>query len=160
MREILEKEYNAVQSKLANLEKSLQEEINTRRETENTLKELRESLPEAQVNTALAQLKNGDKSSAIALFDKTIEQAEKNNQLAAKAAYENGRIAESDIRYLDAKAYYLKAVKFQPENSLYNNQVGSILYVLGQHKEAIGYYQLALESDLKNFGEEHPQSRD
>lgn len=157
VREVLEKELNAVLSKLGDLERSYNEELAARAEVENTLKRMKDSLPSAQAETALERLRQGDKAVAKALFDSVIEQADQVNELAGKAAYENGRMAKNEIRYWDARDYFQKAVRFQPENSNYNNAVGLILSDLGEYQGAIEYYQLALSSDLKICGEDHPR---
>ncbi|MDO8345857.1 MAG: tetratricopeptide repeat protein, partial [Cellvibrio sp.] len=156
VREVLEKELNAVIEKLSNLNQSYEDELAARKAVESTLKEIKEELPDLQSDAALERLQEGDKEAAKVLFDKVIEKAEQTNQLAGKAAYENGRMAKNDIRYWDAKDYFLKAVRFQPENSDYNNEVGSILYILADYKAAIEHYQLALVSDLKTYGEDYP----
>lgn len=156
MREVLEKEYNAVTAQLNNLEASYQAELNSRAQAEKALQEIKDKLPQSQADAALKKFNEGDKGAAKELFDKVIEQAEKTSVLAGKAAYENGQMAEQEIRYLEAKDYYQKAVQFQPDNSTFNNALGSILYDLGQYDKVIEYFQLALASDLKSFGEDHP----
>ncbi len=155
-RELLEKEYSAITEKLANLEQDYQEELASRAEAEKTLQEIKDKLPQSQADAALKKFNEGDKGAAKELFDKVIEQAEKNNELAGKAAYENGQMAEQAIRFLEAKDYYQKSVRFQPDNSTFNNALGSILHELGRYEKAIEYYKLALNSDLKTYGEDHP----
>ena len=156
-RELLEKEYAAIKERLENLERSYQEELASRAEAEKTLKDIKDKLPQFQSDAALKKFNEGEKGAAKELFDKVIEQAEKSNELAGQAAYENGRMAQQEIRYLEAREYYQKAVRFQPDNSTFNNALGSILHDLGQYAKAIEYYQLALASDLKAYGEDHPQ---
>ena len=155
MREVLEKEYNAVIAKLNDLKESYQAELASCAEVEKTLQEIKDNLPESQAEAALEKFNEGDKEAAKVLFDHVIDKAEKTNELAGKAAYENGQMAEQEIRYLEAKEYYQKAIRFQPENSTFNNALGFILHVLGQYDKAIEYYQLALSSDLKTYGEDH-----
>jgi tetratricopeptide (TPR) repeat protein len=156
VREMLEKELNAVIEKLSNLNQSYQEELAIRKAVEITLKEIKEELPDLQSDAALERLHEGDTEAAKLLFDKVIEKADQTNELAGKAAFEIGRMAKNEIRYFEARNYFQKAVRFQPENSEYNNAVGLILYDLADYQGAIKYHQLALAGDLKTYGEDHP----
>lgn len=116
IRELLQKELDAIGSKLTNLEQSYQDEVKTRVELAKTLEVFKEKLPHSQASNALEKLNAGDKEAAKELFDDVITPADQINELAATAAFENGRMAENDIRYLEAKNYYVRAVNFQPDN--------------------------------------------
>ena len=156
IREILQKELDDVTSKLANLEQSYKDEIKTREAVVKTLEEFKNKLPSTKASTAIEKMKQGDKEAAKVLFDDVIAQAEQTSEFAAKAAFENGRMAENDIRYLEAKNYYTKAVQFQPSNVAYTNALASILYELGDYDKAIAFLEQALASTLKTLGEDHP----
>jgi len=86
-----------------------------------------------------------------------IKKAEQEKILAASDAYELGTIKELKIEYQEARKYYKQAANFDPDNSLYLNQYGSILHDLGEYNKAIEYFEKALDSDLKTYGEQHPQ---
>jgi tetratricopeptide (TPR) repeat protein len=127
VREVLEKELNGVIEKLNNLNQSYEEELATRKAVENTIKKIKDELPDLQSDAALEKLQEGDTEAAKLLFDKVIEKADQTNELAGKAASENGRMAKNEIRYWEARGYFEKAVRFQPENSEYNFALGLIL---------------------------------
>ncbi|MDC9721114.1 MAG: tetratricopeptide repeat protein, partial [Gammaproteobacteria bacterium] len=65
-------------------------------------------------------------------------------------------------KYLQAKPYYKYALKTAEKEkdtvaiAECQNNVGFILDILGEPKEAIKYYELALASDLNSYGEAHP----
>ena len=155
-RELLEKEYSAIKEKLVYLEQSYQEELDSRAEAEKALEEIQNSLPSCQADVALKKLREGDKEAAKELFDNVIGQVEEHCELASRAAYENGQIAKAEIRLTEAKKYFEKAVRFQPDNAKFNNALGSILHYLGQYEKAIQFHQIALAYDLNAYGEDHP----
>ena len=49
-----------------------------------------------------------------------------------------------------------RASDLVPENSTYLNRAGRINHTLGAYDSAIRYYEQALASDLKTYGEDHP----
>ncbi len=73
-----------------------------------------------------------------------------------QSLYERGEIKKLNLKYHEAAQAVIKAATLQPENSLYLNEAGVISSDLGQYDTAIKYYEKALASDLKTFGEEHP----
>ncbi len=75
---------------------------------------------------------------------------------AAEAAYQQGLIAEDVIHYAEAVEHCEKAVRLAPKNTLYLNKAGEVNYTLANYQEAIEYFELALSSDLKTVGEDHP----
>ena len=83
----------------------------------------------------------------------SIEQEDK--KLAA-VHYEQGRVKELRLKYDQAKESFGKAAVLQPENTTYLNAFASILYYLAEYDKAIGYFEVALASDLATFGEAHP----
>lgn len=74
----------------------------------------------------------------------------------ADAKYQQGLTAKEEIRYQEAFDYLNRAAQLQPENSTYLNQAGLVAQTLANYAKAIEFYQLALDSDLKTHGEEHP----
>ena len=78
------------------------------------------------------------------------------DQAAAKAAYDLGSIKELQLDYTAAQNYYEQASLLTPKNTLYLNQARVTNYTLANFKKAIVYYEQALASDLKAYGEDHP----
>lgn len=60
------------------------------------------------------------------------------------------------MRYRHALKHYEKAARLVPDNTLYLNAAGYINHALAFDQKAINYYKLALASDLKSYGEDHP----
>ena len=79
---------------------------------------------------------------------------------AAETAFELGGFQQLDLEYAEAYRNFERAVYLAPDNSLYLNEAGMLANILGQYKKAISYYLQALASDLKTYGEDHPNVSD
>ena len=86
----------------------------------------------------------------------SIEQEGK--KLAAKH-YEKGRVKELRLKYDQAKESFGIAATLQPLNTTYLNAFASILHDLAEYDKAIGYYELALATMKKVFGDHHPSTQ-
>ncbi|NQY37860.1 MAG: hypothetical protein HRT37_23485, partial [Alteromonadaceae bacterium] len=103
-------------------------------------------------------IKEGKFDEAERLVDRHgIEQVQGEEKDLAAKLYERAAINELKLKYSVASISYEKAALLQPNNSLYQNSAGLINDTLGRHDKAIRYYELALASDLKTFGENHPK---
>ncbi len=103
-----------------------------------------------------ALIADGKLEAAEQLVDQNTQQlADQDKKLAARH-YQRGRVKELRIKYDEARASFEKAAILQPNNTQYLNAAGSIYYALGKHHKAIGFFELALASDLKTYGEDHP----
>ncbi|MBF0554899.1 MAG: tetratricopeptide repeat protein, partial [Nitrospirae bacterium] len=109
---------------------------------------------------ALKRLKNGDIDGAEQLLQqyksKAIEAARNSQKAAAEGAYELGMIKELKLKYNEALLLYEEAVKYDPDNTNYQNAAGSIYSQIGEYKKALSYFEKALEADKKRHGENHP----
>jgi len=138
-------------------------QVNSLNSTEPEIQELQEK--------AKQHLKLLEFTEAEALLKKAIEldtEAEKAiedrlNQRrisAASSLFTLGHSKLTQIKYKEAADYFKQALKKLPHNheqrSVYLNQCGSLSHDLGEYDKAIEYYELALESDLKTFGPDHP----
>mgnify|MGYP003565959231 CR=1 FL=1 len=89
-------------------------------------------------------------------FECHLKQIEKEKKSAASDAFDLAGIKSLKLDYQGALKYYNKAVELDPKNSLYLNDLGIILNILGEYQKAIDYYEKA-ESILKiKLGEDHP----
>lgn len=61
------------------------------------------------------------------------------------------------MQYQQALKHYQKAVQLAPDNTNYLNDLGFIYDTLANHQKAIDYFELALASGLKTYGEDHPK---
>ena len=94
---------------------------------------------------------------AETLVDSHAVKLDKKDKELAAAHYERGRVKELRIKYTQAKKSFAKAAILQPENTTYLSAYASILDDLAEYSKAIEYYELALFSGLKTYGEEHPK---
>ena len=152
----LEIQLHAVQQQLQDSKASYEAHIASLREQIARLEAMRDEVPDALLNEAIVALKQGQPQKADALLKQIEDEGEDQIKLIAEAAYQRGKIAMDAIRYLDALKHYEKAARLAPDNSLYLNEAGFINNTLAFHQKAINYIELALASDLKTYGEDHP----
>lgn len=153
----LERELSDVEAKLRNTSQSYRQRIAF---LENTIKELHtvageEDNPQLQV--AIAALQQGKTEQADRLFQQIEERERSSIERAAKAAFERGKIAEERIDYRNAYHHYERAVGLSPENPEYLTYAGNMACILAKHHKAVEWEEKALASDLKTYGEDHPQ---
>jgi len=153
---VLEAELLDIQQQLQNITASYEARTNSLKERIAQLEAVRGEYPDSLLDEAITALQQGDSKQADALFKQIEEENENNIKLVAEAAYQRGKIAQDAIRYLDALNHYEKAVRLAPDNSLYLNDAGIINQKLAYFKKAIDYFEQALGSDLKTYGEDHP----
>ncbi len=84
------------------------------------------------------------------------EKQQREDKQAAETAFELAGFQQLDLEYKDAYKNYKKAVFLQENNSTYLNGAGLVAITLADFKNAIHLFEKALASDLKNFGEDHP----
>ena len=109
-----------------------------------------------ELESTAEALRAGETKLLQGSFQTAVEQAESSIKIAAEASYQLGKIAEDDINFQEAFEHYKKAVQLRPKNSRYLNKAGDLAKNLGKPQQAVEYLSLALESDLKNYGEDHP----
>ena len=153
-RKLLLEELKALKQKQANPEKTLEEKRALITDTDQKLKKHQDLLPKKQLASAKEALEKGDTSQAEILFKKVKETQA---GYAAEAAYQLAKLAEDRIDYATARENYIQAAQFEQDNTVYLNAAGLIMYTLGQYDKAIEYFEKALESNLKNFGPDHPE---
>ena len=101
-------------------------------------------------------IKQGTLKEAEVIVDQNYEKKLVNDeQKLAQALYDRGRVKELNVKYQEALRAYSKAALLQPKNSLYLNKAGILANDLGQHQKAIAYFEQALKSDIKLYGEDH-----
>ncbi|MEJ2743974.1 MAG: tetratricopeptide repeat protein, partial [Gammaproteobacteria bacterium] len=120
------------------------------------LDELKGQAPDDLIQQAQAELAQGNTTQADTLFAQVESEAESHIAAAAEAAYQRGKLAEDDIHYSEAYRHYERAAQLKPDSGTYLNQAGLIAHALGKYDKAIAYYEQALASDVKTFGDAHP----
>ena len=100
-----------------------------------------------------------DLEGAEKLLQQSLERKKQNidemKKAAASDSYELGLIKELQLDYHGARNYFKQALEYDSENSDYLNKHGVILVILGNSKEAIEYFNKALDINLKVYGETH-----
>jgi tetratricopeptide (TPR) repeat protein len=154
----LNREIAALQNKLENTEQALEERKKVFAETEKALEseQIKSVVPEDQLAQAHEKLEEGDSSQAEELFKQILQEAEIKAEAGAEAAFQLAKFAKDRIDYREALRFYEKALHFDPENALYLNELGFMLFTLAHYDKAIEYYDKALAHDLKTYGEDHP----
>ena len=126
----------------------LEQQLAQRPKDDVLAREAKVALSEGKLEDAEALLQRSLKSH--------LENLKKFQTQAAQDAYSLGYIAELQLDYVKAQRYFEQAAVLVPENSTYLNRAGLINGTLGAYDSAIRYYEQALASDLKTYGEDHP----
>ncbi|MCP4253426.1 MAG: tetratricopeptide repeat protein [Candidatus Scalindua sp.] len=125
-------------------------------ELEAELEERTRTTKDKRADEALAAFKNDDYDKARELFETLREEEKKKEAEHAKTAYNLGNVYFVELNFPKALDAYLDAVRLAPDNTTYLNETGKTFDTLAQYDKAIEYYEKALKSDLKTYGEEHP----
>ncbi len=115
-------------------------------------------LADDSITEAVKALVAGGKlEEAEALVDRQYEEELKEADLLLAAKhFERGRIKDLRLKYREAFSAYEKAAHLQPGNADYLHTAGLMAHTLADYDKAIEYLELALASDLKTYGEDHP----
>ena len=144
--------------KLAERQKTIDQWIERHRDLEQQLAQRPKD--DTLAREAKVALDAGKFEEAEALLRRSLESHPKNLVTfpvkAGQDAYSLGHIAELQLDYRKAQRYFEQAAVLVPENSTYLNRAGLINNTLGAYDSAIRYYEQALASDLKTYGEDHP----
>ena len=141
-RRLLEQQLQAVSAKLADIERSYEEELARRKAADAALAQLRGQLPEAQIENAQANLRQGDKDAAKSVFHGVLD---KEGASVALAAYQLGQMAESDLNYAEAIRMYKKAVALEEDNPEYLLAAGKMAREMAEFKQAQDWLERLLE---------------
>ena len=154
----LEELLNEKDIELAERQKTIDQWIERYRDLEQQLAQRPKD--DTLAREAKVALDEGKFEEAEALLRRSLESHLKNLETfsgkAGQDAYSLGHIAELQLDYRKAQRYFEQAAVLVPENSTYLNRAGLINHTLGAYGAAIRYYEQALASDLKTYGEDHP----
>ena len=106
---LLERELNAVQQRLQDIQTSYQEHIKDLRKQIARLESLRGQVPDELLTKAQEALGRGDSKQADSLFKQVEEQTAPAVKVAAEAAYQRCQIARDDIQYRPAFTHCQRA---------------------------------------------------
>ncbi|WP_417915616.1 tetratricopeptide repeat protein [Candidatus Electronema sp. JM] len=136
-----EQKRQAVEAKLADIEKSYAEKLRLLEETHGKLEQMKCCLPEMQIEKARASLLNGDSTEAEQVFDAVAEDA---GRAAAAAAFQSGKLAEDRLDYARALRQYRKAVAVE-DNPDYLLAAGKMSRKMAEYKQAQEWLERLLE---------------
>lgn len=111
---LLQQALDEVRRRTVDLELSFEARRRVLAASEEALWDLSGGMPQAKLDAAHAALARGDTGVADALFQQVEEMDAPSVARAATAAFERGRLAESDLRWVDAAAHYVKAARLAP----------------------------------------------
>lgn len=132
-RRLLEQQLQEVSAKLADIERSYNEELARRKAADDVLAQLRGQLPEAQIEQAQASLRQGDTAAARQVFHAVADKA---GAAVALAAFQLGQMAEGDLEYTEALRQYKKAAALEKDNPKYLLAAGKMAMTMGEYSQA------------------------
>lgn len=153
---ILLNELSKVEQQLENLEESHKQKIKFLEERIADLNNLHDDFPKVILKAAKEALQNGDESKADELYEKVTEKASGHIKNVAETFYQRGLIAQEQIKFISSYNHFQRAVQLAPDNSKYLNMAGVLAIDLAYYDRSIEFHGKALESDLKIFGDHHP----
>lgn len=111
---LLQHELDEIRRQLADLQSSYEARCSELEEAGRALLQLGEKLPAGRMKAAFDALGKGDTREADALFAEVEGMEAEAIARAATAAWERGRLAESDVRWADAAQHYANAARLSP----------------------------------------------
>ena len=123
---------------------------------EEIIDELQKELAGTDLEEALELVAQGKLDDALTLLSVHEDKEDEQVLKSAKTRFAKAKVYELKLDFKNAFKYYEKAVLLAPENSLYQNDTGTMALTLGQFEKAIGYFEKALAIDLKTVGTGHP----
>ncbi len=132
-RQLLEQQLQAVSAKLADIEKSYEEELARREAADAALDKMRGYLLDEQIKKAKTNLEQGYIEEAEKIFD-TVAEGEVGP--VAIAAYHSGQLAEERQDYYKAMRQYTKAVEREQDNPDYLLAAGEMARTIAEYNQA------------------------
>ncbi|CAK8717961.1 hypothetical protein GMJAKD_07180 [Candidatus Electrothrix aarhusensis] len=132
-RQLLEQKLQAVQEKLANIQKSYEEELQRRKAADEALGELKGQLPDEQIKQAKISLEQGNTKAAEDAFDAVVD---REGERVALAAFQSGQLAEGRLDYAKAMRQYKKAVVLEEDNPDYLQAAGKMARTMADYSQA------------------------
>jgi tetratricopeptide (TPR) repeat protein len=139
-RQVLEVELSTIEKQLQNSQASHELRITSLKEQIAQLEQKRGEFPDAMLEQAIKALQQGNSEKAAHIFQQIEEEGEGHFRRVAEAAFQRGKIAQDAIRFTDALKHYEKAVRLQPDNILYLNQLGNLYFRLDELAQAEKVY--------------------
>ena len=139
-----------IEEKLQNVEASYEQELDLRRDIENTLANLKSSLPEEVLKHAQDKLADGNTDKAQELLEKIIDDGESN---LIQAYFTNGQILENKFEYSQAFIMYERAALLSKYEPLIVSFAAKLAYTLGRFDDALNFLDNGIESLDQNSNE-------
>jgi len=155
-RQHLETQLHAIQVHLQNTEQSYQEHIEDLRKRIAQLESIQGQVPDELLSQTQQALADGDTEQVDRLLHQMETQTANANKITAEANNQRCQIAEDEIRYRQAFTLCQQAVQLAPDRTDYLSDLADLTHTLGEYEKAVEYYEQALASYLKTYGEDHP----
>ncbi len=153
-RNILEKQRELIQGKLAGLDMAYRKRQGELLDVGKALHDFRHDFFPEQLEKARTELEEGETETAEFLLRQVLGEG---TPQAAEASYHLGILSESNNEYLWALQYFYYAAQLRPDNPAYLAAAGEIAYALGQYDEAENFVKHMLKERQLLLGSEHPE---
>ena len=150
---VLRAQLSEVERQRADLHTAYTETVEANRQLRLRLSDFEDQIPRAKLEEAQQALfENGDRTLADQLLAEVEDTAQDAIYVAAEAAFERGKIAEGDIRWLDAANHYARAAQLNPTyDTLHAASV--LLWRAGKYPEALRMAEDLVTVARRDFGE-------
>ncbi|MFK7943521.1 MAG: tetratricopeptide repeat protein [Paracoccaceae bacterium] len=156
-KDVLQRELSAIGGKLANAEADYRQTLAELAEIKKQLARYDNQMDAAEKKSAFDALDRGDRSIADALFaaleKKAQARADDALEDAAEMAYQQGLIAEQDVRWQEAHADFARAARLMP-NFERLSKVRQLLYRLGEYARAAEMGEQIFDACRLEFAEQ------
>lgn len=155
-RQHLETQLHAIQSHLQDTRQGYHKHIEDLTQRITQLESIRGNVSDELLNQTQQALADGDTQQLERLLNQMATQTTSTDKITAEVNYQRCQIAEDDFRYRQAFTLCQQAVQSAPARTDYLSELADLAHALGDYNKAIEYYEQALDSYLKTYGEDHP----
>lgn len=155
-RQHLEIQLHALQGHLQNTRQGYQEHIEDLTKRIAQLASIRGKVSDELLSQTQQALADGNTQQLERLLDQMATQTTSTHQVTAEVNYQRCQIAKDEFRYRQAFTLCQHAVQSAPDRTDYLSELADLAHSLGDYNKAVEYYEQALASYLKTYGEDHP----
>ena len=155
-RQHLETQLHALQGHLQDTRQGYQEHIEDLTKRIAQLASIRGKVSDELLSQTQQALADGNTQQFERLLDQMATQTTSTHQVTAEVNYQRCQVAKDEFRYRQAFTLCQQAVQSAPDRTDYLSELADLAHSLGDYNKAVEYYERALASYLKNYGEDHP----
>lgn len=155
-RQHLETQLHALQGHLQDTRQGYQEHIEDLTKRIAQLASIRGKVSDELLSQTQQALADGNTQQFERLLDQMATQTTSTHQVTAEVNYQRCQVAKDELRYRQAFTLCQQAVQSAPDRTGYLSELADLAHSLGDYHIAVEYYEQALASYLKSYGEDHP----